>query len=50
MRETAEELDKLPALLDASLSRSTAHPRSIVAERTHWMTVYAPDVARLIGR
>ncbi len=34
MRETPEELDELQALLDASLSRSTAHLRSIVAERT----------------
>jgi hypothetical protein len=34
MRETPAELDELQALLDASLSRSTAHLRSIVAERT----------------
>lgn len=34
MRETPEELDELQALLDASLSRSTTHLRSIVAERT----------------
>ncbi|GGP85550.1 pyridoxamine 5'-phosphate oxidase family protein [Saccharothrix coeruleofusca] len=34
MRETAEELDALQSLLDASLSRSTAHLRSIVAEST----------------
>ena len=34
MRETREELDGLQALLDASLSRSTAHLRSIIAERT----------------
>jgi general stress protein 26 len=34
MRETAEELDELQALLDASLSRSTDHLRSIVGERT----------------
>src|ERR1041384_5893167 len=34
MRETPEELDELQALLDASLSRSTDHLRSIVAERT----------------
>ncbi|SDY41566.1 Pyridoxamine 5'-phosphate oxidase [Micromonospora pattaloongensis] len=34
MRETPEELFELQALLDASLSRSTAHLRSIVAERT----------------
>lgn len=34
MRETQEELDELQALLDASLSRSTSHLRSIVAERT----------------
>ena len=34
MRETRDELDALQALLDASLSRSTSHLRSIVAERT----------------
>ncbi|NUR88179.1 MAG: pyridoxamine 5'-phosphate oxidase family protein [Nonomuraea sp.] len=35
MRETAEELKELQALLDASLSRSTSHLRSIInAERT----------------
>lgn len=34
MLETREELDGLQVLLDASLSRSTAHLRSIVAERT----------------
>ncbi|MFE6049166.1 pyridoxamine 5'-phosphate oxidase family protein [Kitasatospora sp. NPDC056446] len=35
MRETPEELDRLQALLDASLSRSTAHLRSIISdERT----------------
>ena len=34
MRETSEELDELQALLDASLSRSTAHLRSIITERT----------------
>lgn len=34
MRETAEELAELQTLLDASLSRSTDHLRSIVAERT----------------
>ncbi len=34
MRETREELNELQALLDASLSRSTAHLRSIVTERT----------------
>ena len=34
MRETPEELRKPQALLDASLSRSTAHLRSIVSERT----------------
>jgi hypothetical protein len=34
MRETAEELDKLQALLDASLSGSTTHLRSIVTGRT----------------
>lgn len=35
MRETPEELNELQVLLDASLSRSTAHLRSIInAERT----------------
>ena len=34
MHETAKELAELQALLDASLSRSTAHLRSIVTERT----------------
>lgn len=34
MRETTEELDALQALLDASLSRSTAHLRSIFTDRT----------------
>jgi Pyridoxamine 5'-phosphate oxidase len=35
MRETSEDLMKLQALLDASLSRSTSHLRSIIsAERT----------------
>jgi uncharacterized pyridoxamine 5'-phosphate oxidase family protein len=34
VRETAEELDELQALLDASLSRSTTHLRSIITERT----------------
>ncbi|MFJ6675701.1 pyridoxamine 5'-phosphate oxidase family protein [Actinosynnema sp. NPDC091369] len=34
MRATSEELDELQALLDASLSRSTAHLRSIVDGRT----------------
>ncbi|GAA2689127.1 MULTISPECIES: pyridoxamine 5'-phosphate oxidase family protein [Actinosynnema] len=34
MRETPEELAELQALLDASLSRSTDHLRSIVAEHT----------------
>ncbi len=34
MRETPEEIAALQTLLDASLSRSTAHLRSIVAERT----------------
>jgi Pyridoxamine 5'-phosphate oxidase len=34
MRETPEELDELQALLDASLSRSTAHLRSIFTGRT----------------
>ncbi len=34
MRETPQELDDLQALLDASLSRSTTHLRSIITERT----------------
>ncbi len=34
MRETPEELNELQALLEASLSRSTAHLRSIITERT----------------
>ncbi|MEV5569756.1 pyridoxamine 5'-phosphate oxidase family protein [Spirillospora sp. NPDC052269] len=35
MRETPEELEELQALLDASLSRSSSHLRSIItAERT----------------
>ncbi|MFI7229395.1 pyridoxamine 5'-phosphate oxidase family protein [Nonomuraea angiospora] len=34
MRETPEELKELQALLEASLSRSTLHLRSIVTERT----------------
>ncbi|HLL65745.1 MAG TPA: pyridoxamine 5'-phosphate oxidase family protein [Micromonosporaceae bacterium] len=34
MRETPDELSELQALLDASLSRSTAHLRSIITERT----------------
>ena len=34
MRETPEELNALQALLDASLSRSTTHLRSIVTGRT----------------
>lgn len=34
MLETPEELTELQALLDGSLSRSTAHLRSIVTERT----------------
>src|SRR5918995_3103725 len=34
MRETLEELDELQALLDTSLSRSTAHLRSIITENT----------------
>ncbi|WP_341716042.1 pyridoxamine 5'-phosphate oxidase family protein [Micromonospora sp. FIMYZ51] len=34
MRETPEDLKQLQALLDSSLSRSTSHLRSIVAERT----------------
>jgi hypothetical protein len=33
MRESAAELDELQALLDASLSRSTTHLRSIISER-----------------
>ncbi|MFC8191205.1 pyridoxamine 5'-phosphate oxidase family protein [Cellulomonas sp. NPDC057328] len=34
MHETPEDVDALQALLDASLSRSTAHLRSIVTERS----------------
>ncbi|MCK2219429.1 pyridoxamine 5'-phosphate oxidase family protein [Actinomadura sp. ATCC 31491] len=34
MRETPEQLKELQALLDASLSRSTSHLRSIVTDRT----------------
>jgi general stress protein 26 len=34
VRETREELNELQALLDASLSRSTDHLRSIVTKRT----------------
>jgi len=34
VRETAAELDDLQALLDASLSRSTSHLRSIIVGRT----------------
>jgi hypothetical protein len=34
MRETPEEVNELQTLLDASLSRSTTHLRSIIAERT----------------
>jgi hypothetical protein len=34
MRETSEELNELQILLDASLSRSTTHLRSIFTERT----------------
>jgi hypothetical protein len=34
VRETAEELNDLQALLDVSLSRSTTHLRSIITERT----------------
>jgi len=34
MRETPEEIRELQALLDASLSRATAHLRSVVAQRT----------------
>jgi len=33
MRESSAELDELQALLDRSLSRSTAHLRSIISER-----------------
>ncbi|HEX5199292.1 pyridoxamine 5'-phosphate oxidase family protein [Paractinoplanes rhizophilus] len=46
MRETPEELAALQDLLDASLARSTAHLRSIVAGRT--MTA-ADLVATLTG-
>ncbi|MFJ3636559.1 pyridoxamine 5'-phosphate oxidase family protein [Streptomyces sp. NPDC090085] len=45
MRETPEELDELQALLDASLSRSTDHLRSIVAERT----VTAEQLTRILA-
>jgi general stress protein 26 len=34
VHETPEELNELQSLLDASLSRSTTHLRSIIAERT----------------
>jgi hypothetical protein len=34
VHETSDELARLQALLDASLSRSTAHLRSIVTDRT----------------
>ena len=34
VRETPEELNELQALLDASLSRSTTHLRSIITGRT----------------
>jgi hypothetical protein len=34
VRETPEELNELQALLDASLSHSTDHLRSIVTEHT----------------
>jgi hypothetical protein len=44
MRETPEELADLQTLLDASLSRSTAHLRSIVAERT----VTAEQLTRIL--
>ncbi|MBX6751477.1 MAG: pyridoxamine 5'-phosphate oxidase family protein [Micromonosporaceae bacterium] len=44
MRETPEELAQLQALLDASLSRSTAHLRSIFTGRT----VTAEQVTRIL--
>jgi hypothetical protein len=44
MRESSEELEALQALLDASLSRSTAHLRAIVAERT----VTAEQLTRIL--
>ena len=44
MRETPEELQDLQALLDASLSRSTTHLRSIVTERT----VTAEQLTRIL--
>jgi hypothetical protein len=44
MRETTEELSDLQVLLDASLSRSTGHLRSIVADRT----VTAAQLTRIL--
>ncbi|WBB80374.1 pyridoxamine 5'-phosphate oxidase family protein [Micromonospora sp. WMMD882] len=44
MRETPDELRELQALLDSSLTRSTAHLRSIVAERT----VTAQQLTRIL--
>jgi len=44
MRETPEELDRLQALLDASLSRSTTHLRSIFTERS----VTAEQLSRIL--
>ncbi|GHJ42863.1 hypothetical protein Cs7R123_02050 [Catellatospora sp. TT07R-123] len=44
MRETRHELDELQALLDASLSGSTAHLRSIVTGRT----VTAPELTQIL--
>jgi hypothetical protein len=44
MHETPEELDELQALLDASMSRSSAHLRSIVTGRT----LTAEQLARLL--
>ncbi|MEO3804628.1 pyridoxamine 5'-phosphate oxidase family protein [Nonomuraea sp. B1E8] len=44
MRETPEELKELQALLEASLSRSTSHLRSIVTENT----LTAEQVTRIL--
>jgi hypothetical protein len=44
MRETPEELAELQALLEASLSRSTSHLRSIVADNT----LTAEQVTRIL--
>ncbi|KUL31920.1 pyridoxamine 5'-phosphate oxidase family protein [Actinoplanes awajinensis] len=44
MRETPEELAELQRLLDVSLSGSTAHLKSIVAERT----ITAEQLARVL--